>query len=98
MLWLASLGDAFSNKVVGWDTAARADTGLVLTALDYALRSRNVQDGQLIHHSDKGCKYTALPWCRDGPIQNGSHSLVCRAVAFVVAPLELPLIRLLPMP
>ena len=60
VLWLASVRDAFSNKVVGWATAARADTALVLTALDYALRSRNVQDGQLIHHSDKGCQYTAL--------------------------------------
>lgn len=60
VLWLASMRDAFSNKVVGWATAARADTGLVLTALDYALRSRDVHDGQLIHHSDKGCQYTAL--------------------------------------
>lgn len=32
----------------------------MLTALDYALHSRNIQDGQLIHHSDKGCQYTAL--------------------------------------
>jgi putative transposase len=31
----------------------------VFSALSYALRSRNVQDGQLIHHSDKGCPYTA---------------------------------------
>lgn len=60
VLWLASMRDAFSNKVVGWATAARADTGLVLTALDYALRSRDVHDRQLIHHSDKGCQYTAL--------------------------------------
>jgi putative transposase len=60
VLWLASMRDAFSNKVVGWATAARADTSLVLTALDYALRSRDVHDGQLIHHSDKGCQYTAL--------------------------------------
>ncbi|PKW16175.1 IS3 family transposase [Saccharopolyspora spinosa] len=60
VLWLASVRDAFSNKVVGWATAARADTALVITALDYALRSRNVQDGQLIHHSDKGCQNTAL--------------------------------------
>jgi putative transposase len=60
VLWLASVRDAFSNKVVGWATAVRADTVLVLTALDHALRSRNVQDGQLIHHSDKGCQYTAL--------------------------------------
>ncbi|WP_460466009.1 IS3 family transposase, partial [Amycolatopsis acidiphila] len=60
VLWLASMRDAFSNKVVGWATAARADTSLVLTALDYALRSRDVHDGQLIHHSDKGCQYAAL--------------------------------------
>jgi putative transposase len=59
-LWLASVRDAFSNKVVGWATAAGADTELVLTALDYALRSRKVQAGQLVHHSDKGCQYTAL--------------------------------------
>lgn len=60
VLWLASMRDAFSNKVVGWATAVRADTSLVLTALDYALRSRDVHDGQLIHHSDKGCQYTAV--------------------------------------
>jgi putative transposase len=56
VLWLASVRDAFANKVVGWATAARADTDLVLTALNHALRSRNVHDGQLIHHSDKGCQ------------------------------------------
>lgn len=60
VLWLASVRDAFSNKVVGWATDARADTELVLTALNHALRSRNIQDGQLVHHSDKGCQYTAL--------------------------------------
>lgn len=60
VLWLASIRDAFSNKVVGWATDARADTELVLSALGYALRSRDVRDGQLIHHSDKGCQYTAL--------------------------------------
>ena len=60
VLWLASIRDAFSNKVVGWASAARADTELALTALGHALRSRNIHDGQLIHHSDKGCQYTAL--------------------------------------
>jgi len=60
VLWLASVRDAFSNKVVGWATDARADTELVLCALNHALRSRNIQDGQLVHHSDKGCQYTAL--------------------------------------
>ncbi|MFD6059858.1 IS3 family transposase [Rhodococcus wratislaviensis] len=60
VLWLASVRDAFSNKVVGWRTGPRADTDLVLSALDYALFSRDVRGGELIFHSDKGCQYTAL--------------------------------------
>jgi putative transposase len=60
ILWLASVRDAFSNKVVGWDSGVRATTELVLCALDYAILSRDVCDGRLIHHSDKGCQYTSI--------------------------------------
>lgn len=60
VLWLASVRDAFSNRIVGWATAARADTELVLQALEYGLWSRDVRGGELVHHSDKGCQYTAL--------------------------------------
>ncbi|BBU22229.1 IS3 family transposase [Mycobacterium xenopi] len=60
VLWLASVRDAFSNKVVGWDSGPRATTELVCSALDYALWSRDIRDGQLIHHSDKGCQYTSV--------------------------------------
>ena len=56
VLWLASVRDAFSNKVVGWDSGPRATTELVVSALDYAIWSRDVRDGQLVHHSDKGCQ------------------------------------------
>jgi putative transposase len=60
VLWLASVRDAFSNKVVGWDSGPRASTELVCSALGYAIWSRDVRDGQLIHHSDKGCQYTSI--------------------------------------
>jgi putative transposase len=60
VLWLASVRDAFSNRVVGWATDPRATTALVLTALNHALRSREIRDGRLIFHSDKGAQYTAL--------------------------------------
>ena len=60
VLWLASVRDAFSNKVIGWDSGPRASTELVISALDYAIWSRDVRGGQLIHHSDKGCQYTSL--------------------------------------
>jgi putative transposase len=64
VLWLASIRDAFANKIVGWATDPRATTELVLTALGNALRSRAIRAGQLIHHSDKGAQYTALRFTR----------------------------------
>jgi putative transposase len=60
VLWLASVRDAFANRIVGWATDPRSTTTLVLTALDHALCSRDVRSGQLIFHSDKGAQYTAL--------------------------------------
>ena len=60
MLWLAAVRDAFSNRIVGWKTSDRCDTDLVLGALEYGIWSRDVRDGQLIHHSDRGSTYTAI--------------------------------------
>ena len=56
VVWLASVRDAFANRIVGWATDPRATTTLVLTALNHALRSRDVRVGQLIFHSDKGAQ------------------------------------------
>jgi putative transposase len=60
VLWLASVRDAVANRIVGWATDPRATTTLVLTALNHALRSRDLRAGELIFHSDKGAQYTAL--------------------------------------
>jgi transposase InsO family protein len=51
---LAAIRDAFSNRIVGWRWSDRCDTDLVLGALEYGIWTRDVRDGQLIHHSDKG--------------------------------------------
>ncbi|MCX5233225.1 IS3 family transposase [Streptomyces sp. NBC_00233] len=55
-LWLSAIRDAFSRRVVAWETSARADADLVLTVLEYALASREVAPGELIHHADHGCQ------------------------------------------
>ncbi|MFJ9777652.1 IS3 family transposase [Kitasatospora sp. NPDC101157] len=55
-LWLSAIRDAFSRRVVAWETSARADADLVLTSLEYALASREVAPGQLVHHADHGCQ------------------------------------------
>lgn len=56
-LWLSAIRDAFSRRVVAWETSARADADLVLTSLEYALASREVAPGELVHHTDHGCQY-----------------------------------------
>jgi transposase InsO family protein len=52
-LWLSAIRDAFSRRVVAWETAARADADPVLTVLEYALISREVEPGTLVHHADR---------------------------------------------
>jgi transposase InsO family protein len=59
-LWLSAIRDAFSRRVVARETSARADADLVLTSLEYALASREVAPGELIHHADHGSQYTSI--------------------------------------
>lgn len=59
-LWLSAIRDAFSRRVVAWETSAHADADLVLTSLEYALASREIAPGRLIHHADHGCQYTSI--------------------------------------
>ena len=58
--YLAALLDGYSRKVVGWQLGREMDAGLVLRALDQALKARQPLTGW-IHHSDQGVQYA----CRD---------------------------------
>ncbi|MER7283757.1 IS3 family transposase [Dactylosporangium sp. NPDC000244] len=58
--WLATVRDAFSNRIVGWKAGDRCNTDLILAALEYGIWSRDVRNGQLIHHSDRGSNYTSF--------------------------------------
>jgi putative transposase len=57
-LYLASVLDLYSRRVVGWAMAERIDTHLVDQALKMALSTRRPAVG-LLHHSDRGCQYTS---------------------------------------
>ncbi|OEJ36717.1 IS3 family transposase [Streptomyces agglomeratus] len=59
-LWLSAIRDAFSRRVVAWETSGCADADLVLSSLEYALASREVEPGKLVHHADHGCQYTSI--------------------------------------
>ncbi|MGW2928311.1 IS3 family transposase [Streptomyces fungicidicus] len=55
-LYLATVLDCFSRKVVGWSIADHMRTGLVADALRMAARTRGGLDGA-VFHSDHGAQY-----------------------------------------
>lgn len=55
-LYLASIMDLFSRKIVGWSLGASMRKELILKALEMAVDSRSPRRG-LIHHSDRGSQY-----------------------------------------
>ena len=57
-LYLATVLDVFSRKVVGWAMSARQTAALVLEALQMAIDTRAPRE--VVFHSDHGTQYTAL--------------------------------------
>lgn len=57
-LYLATVMDLYSRKIVGWNMSKSMTKELCLVALNRALASRNISK-ELIHHSDRGSQYTS---------------------------------------
>lgn len=55
-VYLASVLDVYSRRIVGWQLADHLRAELCLEALDAAIRSRRPGAG-LMHHSDRGVQY-----------------------------------------
>jgi transposase InsO family protein len=62
-LYLATVIDLSSRRVVGWTTADHLRTDLVDQALRNAIRQRRPEPG-VIFHSDRGCQYTSVQYAR----------------------------------
>ncbi len=60
-LYLASVMDLFSRKIVGWSLGSRMTRELVIDALDQAYERRKPEPG-LIHHSDRGSQYASTDY------------------------------------
>jgi transposase InsO family protein len=56
MLYLASVLDVCSRKIVGWSMSTSLAAELCLDALEMALKRRRPDEG-LLHHSDRGVQY-----------------------------------------
>jgi len=57
-VYLATVLDVWSRKVVGWSMSTQMPAELVISALEMAVSRRNPQ-GEVIHHSDQGSQYTS---------------------------------------
>lgn len=57
-LYLATILDLFSRRIVGWAMSAGIDAALVCDALRMALQQR-CPGKNLLHHSDRGVQYAA---------------------------------------
>ena len=58
-VYLATVLDLFSRKIVGWAVSDSLATSLVSEALRKAIEKRKPKRGELLHHSDRGCQYTS---------------------------------------
>jgi len=58
-LYLASVIDCYSRKVVGWSIADSLRAALVVDAVEMAIARRRPEAG-LVHHSDRGSQYVSL--------------------------------------
>ena len=58
-LYLATVMDLYSRRVVGWSMRSDLEAEIVIDALAMAIANRTPGPG-LIHHSDRGSQYTSL--------------------------------------
>jgi putative transposase len=79
-LYLAVVLDLYSRRVVGWATSKNIDEKLALDALDMAIAERKPPSGT-VHHSDRGCQYTARAYkdrlATQGFVQSMSRRANC---------------------
>ncbi len=59
--YVAFVVDVYARRIVGWRVSRSLRSDLALDALEQALYGRGLQqNGQLIHHSDRGMQYLSI--------------------------------------
>lgn len=57
-VYLCSVMDLFSKKIIAWEVSDSPDSELVISSIKKAIKIRNPNKGLLVH-SDQGCQYTS---------------------------------------
>jgi transposase InsO family protein len=69
-VYLATVIDGYSRKVVGWAVADHMREELAVEALKMAIGNRWPKQGELVMHTDRGSQYTGTKF-RDACLDNG---------------------------
>ena len=80
-VYLASVIDGYSRRVVGWAVADHMREDLVMDALKMAIARRHPGEGEVIFHSDRGSQYTGQAFRElcfsNGIIPSVEHTGIC---------------------
>ena len=80
-VYMATVIDGYSRRVIGWSVAAHMREGLVLDAMKMAVRRRGPGVGEVVFHSDRGSQYTGMAFrglcLSSGIIPSVGHTGIC---------------------
>lgn len=63
-LYISFITDAYTHKIVGFSVSERLDSLSPIKALKMALKDNNLQESNLIHHSDRGVQYCSAEYVK----------------------------------
>jgi putative transposase len=86
-LYLATVMDLYSRKIVGWAMADHLRADLPLAALAMAIAAQRTGAG-LIHHSDRGVQYTSAEYRKMMQLAGLRASMSRKADCYDNAPME----------
>jgi putative transposase len=61
-VYLASVMDLYTRKIIGWKAGERMTKELVIQALDQAYSRQKPNKGDVLHHSDRGSQYASVDY------------------------------------
>ena len=81
-LFLATVIDLFSRRVIGWSAAAHLRTELVADALSMAVATRGGRVEGVVFHSDRGSQYTSAAFAELCETNNITQSMGATGVCW----------------
>ena len=87
-LFLATVIDLFSRRVIGWGVADHLRTPLVADALEMAVATRGGRVEGVVFHSDRGCQYTSSEYRQLCERLGVTQSMGATGICFDNAPLK----------